>query len=112
MRAKPRMNKPQAEAGEMCPLWRKDVSKVCHTCKWYIHVRGKDPQSEQEIDWFDCAHAWGPTLMLEQAQQQRQTGAAVESFRNGLVPGMTRIAHALQAATEVTASVPHLPSED
>ena len=29
--------------------------------------------------------AWLPTLLIENAQQSRQTGAAVESFRNEMV---------------------------
>ena len=29
-----------------------------------------------------CAVTWLPMLMIENSQQQRQTGAAVESFRN------------------------------
>lgn len=29
--------------------------------------------------------AWLPVLMIENSQQQRQTGAAVESFRNEMV---------------------------
>ncbi len=29
--------------------------------------------------------AWLPMLMIENSQQQRQTGAAVESFRNEMV---------------------------
>jgi hypothetical protein len=29
--------------------------------------------------------AWLPILMIENSQQQRQTGAAVESFRNEMV---------------------------
>jgi len=29
--------------------------------------------------------AWMPILLIENSQQQRQTGAAVESFRNEMV---------------------------
>ena len=29
-----------------------------------------------------CRISWVPTLLIENSQQQRQTGAAVESFRN------------------------------
>jgi hypothetical protein len=31
--------------------------------------------------------SWMPMLMIENSQQQRQTGAAVESFRNEMVKG-------------------------
>jgi hypothetical protein len=79
------VGKPQAKPGLMCPLWKKDMSKVCHTCEWWQHVRGKHPQSEEILDHWGCAIALLPMLMIENSQMQRQTGAAVESFRNEMV---------------------------
>jgi hypothetical protein len=77
--------KPRAKPGMKCPLWRRDMSKVCHTCEWWIHVRGKHPQSEEIFDRWGCAIQWMPMLMIENSQMQCQTGAAVESFRNEMV---------------------------
>ena len=37
------------------------------------------------MDQFDCTMVMQPLLMIENSQQQRQTGAAVESFRNEMV---------------------------
>lgn len=48
-------------------------------------VRGKNPQTGEEVDEWNCAVTWLPMLMIENSQQQRQTGAAVESFRNEMV---------------------------
>lgn len=79
------MAKPIAAKGQTCPLHRKDVSKVCHHCVWYIHLRGMHPQTGEEIDRWDCAIALQPLLMLENSRLQRETGAAVESFRNEMV---------------------------
>ena len=73
---------PIADKGTICPLHKQDVSKVCHKCPWYILVRGKHPQSEELIDQWGCAVQFLPMLLIEGAQQSRQTGAAVESFRN------------------------------
>jgi hypothetical protein len=50
-----------------------------------MQVRGKNPQTNQEVDEWGCAIAWIPLLTIENSQQQRQTGAAVESFRNEMV---------------------------
>lgn len=33
-----------------CLLWWKAMSKVCHKCPWWTRLRGKDPESEAEID--------------------------------------------------------------
>jgi hypothetical protein len=48
-------------------------------------VRGTNPNTGKEVDEWACAIAWMPMLMIENSQQQRQTGAAVESFRNEMV---------------------------
>lgn len=48
-------------------------------------VRGKHPQTGEEVDEWNCAMTWLPVLLIENSQQQRQTGAAVESFRNEVV---------------------------
>lgn len=50
-----------------------------------MKVRGNNPNTGEEIDDYGCAMAWMPVLMIENSQQQRQTGAAVESFRNEMV---------------------------
>jgi len=50
-----------------------------------MQLRGTNPNTGQEVDDWGCAMAWMPVLMIENSQQQRQTGAAVESFRNEVV---------------------------
>lgn len=50
-----------------------------------MKVRGSNPNTGEEIDDYGCSMAWLPVLMIENSQQQRQTGAAVESFRNEMV---------------------------
>ena|SRR5882724_678242 len=74
--------KPRRASGTICPLMRKDVSKCCHTCEWYTQILGTNPQTSEPIDKWGCAIAFMPMLTIENSQQQRQTGAAVESFRN------------------------------
>jgi hypothetical protein len=65
---------------KMCPFMRKPC--IESDCTLWILVRGKDPQSNKEIDDYGCAIAWMPVLQIENAQQTRQAGAAVESLRN------------------------------
>ena len=47
-----------------------------------MQVRGEHPQTGVEVDEWGCAIAWMPVLMINAAKEQRQTAAAVESFRN------------------------------
>lgn len=67
-----------------CPLNNFEPCKQLD-CAWFLKIKGKDPQSEQEIEDWGCAMAWMPIMMIENSQMQRQTGAAVESFRNEMV---------------------------
>lgn len=69
--------------GTFCPLIKKDC--VGLTCAWYTRVQGYDTNSGAQIDSYECAIAWMPMLLIENSGQQRQTGAAVESFRNEMV---------------------------
>ena len=77
--------KPRGPADMICPLHRSPMADVCDKCPLWIHVRGKQPQNEAELDYWDCSLAWMPLLLIENSQMQRQTGAAVESFRNEMV---------------------------
>jgi len=54
-------------------------------CAWFTQLRGNNPNTGKEIDEYGCAIAWMPILTIENSQQQRHTGAAVESFRNEMV---------------------------
>jgi hypothetical protein len=67
-----------------CPLHSFEPCRQLD-CAWFTQVRGTNPNTGKEVDEWACAIAWMPILMIENSQQQRQTGAAVESFRNEMV---------------------------
>lgn len=67
-----------------CPLNNFEPCKQLE-CAWFIKVVGKNPNTGADVDEWGCAMAWMPILTIENSQQQRQTGAAVESFRNEMV---------------------------
>lgn len=71
------------ESGKFCPLLKKDCIGL--QCSWFIQLMGKNPNTGQDINEWACSISWLPVLMIENSQQQRQTGAAVESFRNEMV---------------------------
>jgi len=54
-------------------------------CAWFTQMRGHNPNTGKEVDEWSCAMTWLPILLIENSQQQRSTGAAVESFRNEMV---------------------------
>jgi hypothetical protein len=65
-----------------CPL-----GHTCDACLWYTQLRGKNPQTGAEMDEHGCAVAWLPVLLVENSQQQRQTAASVDSFREATLKG-------------------------
>ena len=71
------------KAGSFCPLIKKDCIEL--KCAWFTQLRGSNPNTGEEIDDWGWAVGWLPVLLVENSQQQRSTGAAVESFRNEMV---------------------------
>ncbi len=56
-----------------------------------MQIRGKDPQSMNEIDHWGCAIGFIPMMLIENAQTARGNSAAIESFRNEMVGVGTKI---------------------
>lgn len=54
-------------------------------CKRWTQIMGHNPNTGEPVNRYDCADNWLPMLMIENSQMQRQTGAAVEHFRNIMV---------------------------
>ena len=71
------------EQEHWCPLIGEECMKL--KCEWFTQVRGQNPNTGEDVDEWGCAVTWLPLLLIENSQQQRQTGAAVESFRNETV---------------------------
>jgi len=84
--------------GTFCPLIKKDC--VGLTCAWYTRVQGYDMNSGSQVDNYECAISWLPMLLIENSGQQRQTGAAVESFRNEMVKANEVNTQLILAASE------------
>lgn len=74
----------QIESKANCPL---DGFNPCRQleCAWFMKVAGVNPNTGKDVEEWGCSMAWLPIMMIENSQQQRQTGSAVESFRNEMV---------------------------
>jgi hypothetical protein len=71
------------QPGSFCPLVKGECKQM--QCCWFTQVRGTNPNTGKDVDEWGCAVAWLPVLLIDNSQQQRQTGAAVESFRNEMM---------------------------
>jgi hypothetical protein len=94
------------ESKSNCPLNGFQPCKLWE-CSWFIEVKGKHPQTGTDMNEWGCAMAWMPVMMIENSQQQRHTGAAVESFRNEMV----KANEASQKILLETAKVKHIDNE-
>ena len=96
----------ELKPGKYCPLIKKDCKGL--ECNWFMNVRGYNANTGKEIDEWGCAITWIPVILIENASQQRQTGAAVESFRNEMVRINEDTSMKLLEATTRIASGPQL----
>lgn len=53
-------------------------------CRW-MQITGSNPNTGEAVSRHDCIDDWIPYLLMENSKLQRETGAAVESFRNEMV---------------------------
>lgn len=77
-------NKPDIDT--TCPYTgHKDPCRKHYiNCPKWIQVIGHNPNTGEDMNEWACADTWLPILMIENSQVQRETGAAVESFRNNV----------------------------
>ena len=68
---------------DFCPLIQKKCKE--HKCKFYIQMIGMHPNTGENVNMYECAVNWIPTLLIENSKHQRESGAAIESFRNEMV---------------------------
>lgn len=66
-----------------CPFLRKP--SIEYKCTKYVQLQGSNPNTGQPVNEWSCSLAWLPILLVENSQQTRQAGAAIESFRNEMV---------------------------
>lgn len=70
----------------MCPATGftkscREIVTAC-TCPKFVEIRGTNPQTGVAVNKWGCVDSFLPMLLMENAQMSRQTGAAIESFRN------------------------------
>lgn len=79
-------------------------------CAWFVKVEGYDINTGKRLDEWNCTVSLLPMLLIENSGMQRQTGAAVESFRNEMVKS-TEISQKLFIAA-ATGSTEYLTAQN
>lgn len=70
-------------AAKKCPFLKDEC--IEHNCNLYVQLLGTNPQTGEQRNDFGCTFQFLPILLVENARVNRETGAAVESFRNEMV---------------------------
>jgi hypothetical protein len=82
------------EPKNQCPLNNFEPCKQLE-CAWFLKISGTNPNTGEALDEWACSIAWMPILLIENSQMTRQTGAAIESFRNEMVKANDAMHHKL-----------------
>ena len=96
--------------GKWCPLIKGKC--VEHKCAFYMQIMGQNPNTGESVNEWGCAIQFLPMLIIENSQQQRQTGAATESFRNEMTKAHQSNQQTLMAAAKIIMSPQIQPGED
>jgi hypothetical protein len=79
-------------AKTICPILNQEciedgaiVNGELIACKFWMDVLGTNPQTGADVKEGNCTINWIPMLLIENSKVSRETGAAVESFRNETV---------------------------
>lgn len=87
-----------------CPLGHKCQEAVggeIRQCAWFVKLAGTNPNTGEQTDEQGCAMNWLPVLLIENANTNRSTSAAIESFRNEMVDANQQTTEALLQATQL-----------
>lgn len=73
----------QLKPGTWCPIIKDEC--VQFKCAWFTKVEGYNINTGKQVEEWNCTMTFIPMLLIENSGMERQTGAAVESFRNEMV---------------------------
>jgi hypothetical protein len=102
LQLKTKERKVKIETKMNCPLNNFEPCKL-FDCAWFIQLQGTNPNTGRALEEWGCSVAWLPMLLVEHSQMERQTGAAVESFRNEMVKANEASQRLLRETAKITA---------
>ena len=77
------VRKPQREEGMICPMFRKDVSEVCHKCEWFQSQLVTKPSAPGEpFEHWACALNMFVVVGRDMGAAVNGLQVATEGFRN------------------------------
>lgn len=105
------MLKPPAPTGLKCPLYQKDVSKVCHTCVWYDVLHGTNAGGER-VELWGCVMNRLAITMQDVGGITAQTCASMDRMRHEQTQERAQARLVMTALTAPRGSVTELPNHN
>ena len=75
-------------------------------CRQWVHLYGKDPQSDKILDQWDCSFSWLPVTTIEGSQMTRQLTATLDAHRSEMQNNFGQVAKAVTDGLKAVASRP------
>lgn len=76
--------KPNGPKGEICPQFRRDCSKVCRSCNWWMPVREYSLDGKTFTEGFECAMRVAAFGTLKTATEVRQSCVTMDKMKNNV----------------------------
>ncbi len=68
--------------GATCEKVEEENGKqVLYRCPWYKKIVGKDPQTAEHVEQWDCAISWLPMLLIENSKMALESTASIDELR-------------------------------
>lgn len=90
----------QLKPGTFCPIVNDECLQM--KCAWFTKVEGYNINTGKQVEEWNCAMTFIPMLLIENSGMSRQTGAAVESFRNEMVKSNEETLKVFMAAANIS----------
>lgn len=84
----------------ICPLLKSECIK--HQCMFYTHIQGINPQTNTQMDHWDCTIRLLPLIMIDQSRTLGSVAASNESLRNNLVNEFSAFNYVVNKISEKT----------
>lgn len=76
--------KPPGPEDETCPQWRKSMSEVCQTCRWWMEIRQHGEDGKTVATGYECAMVVAAMGTLKTAREVRQNCATTDKVKNNI----------------------------
>jgi hypothetical protein len=76
---------PHARKGKMCPMFKQDMSEVCHNCGWWLGIQWTDPATQEVRQKWNCALVTNSLTNIDVTRSMAGVEAATNKCTNEMI---------------------------